>query len=88
MERFKELVRLIRQEYWLHGCAPEDFNFVANPATMTIRARAHRLSGETCELIVTEEMLRGDLEALAREFFKNRCGGASAISGSHRIPRR
>ena len=74
-ERFFLLTGLIRHEFWLNGQKPEDYRFVADPDNLTLRALKQNNAGAVCELQVSEELLRGDLHALAREFFGRVCHG-------------
>ena len=79
-QRFFQLAGLIRHEYWLHQEHPEDHGFLADPDTLTIRARKQGDPGTVCVLEVTERMLAGDLYALATEFYKSLCGGVGHLA--------
>jgi hypothetical protein len=83
-ERFFQLAGLVRHEYWLHGQAPEDYAFHADPERLILRARKQRNAGSDCVLRVTEEMLLQDLSPLARHFYKELCNGGGRLSQERR----
>ena len=76
-ERFFQLAGLIRHEYWLHQQVPEEHGFVADPDTLTIRA--NDASGRPHRLALTDEMLRSDLQGIARAFYKRDLGGKGSM---------
>ena len=79
-ERFFLLAGLVRHEFWLHGQKPEDYGFVADADTLTIRARKQEDHDSDCELTLTDEMLfQRDLHALASEFYARICKGRGGL---------
>ncbi|HEY2805601.1 MAG TPA: hypothetical protein VGI92_07040 [Gemmatimonadales bacterium] len=83
--RFAILAGLVRHEYWLHGETPEDFDFKADPDTMTLSALKH--DGTRCVFTIDEaRLLVSDLHSLAVDFYKAHCEGTSRFSRSARRP--
>jgi hypothetical protein len=78
--RFIQLVGIIKHEYWLHQQRPEDYGFVADLPTLTIRAVTQHDGGEKCELRTTPDMLNGDLHSLAVTFYRRMCHGLAALA--------
>ncbi len=80
-QRFHALVGLIRHEYWLHGLRAEDFAFEGDADTLTLRAKERGFGDTRCAMtLTTEQLLTGDLYALARAFFKEHCQGVSVMT--------
>lgn len=80
-ERFFLLAGLVRHEFWLHGQKPEDYRFVANADSLTMRALKQEDHDADCELTLTEEMLlQRDLHALASEFYSRICKGHGRLT--------
>jgi hypothetical protein len=79
-ERFFLLSGLVRHEFWLHDQKPEDHGYVADPDTLTLRAIKQDDNGSECIFQLTEETLRGDLHALAAEFYKGLCQGRGRLA--------
>jgi hypothetical protein len=78
--RFFLLAGMVRHEFWLHQLRPEDYGFVADADSLTLKARRQDSPGTACEMKVDEQELREDLSSLARRFFKMHCSGAGPLS--------
>ena len=78
-KRFFLLAGLVRHEYWLHSLQAENFDFYADPDTLTLRAKAHQDGDPPCVMTITEEDLLGDLHSLARAFLKEHCKGHGTL---------
>ena len=67
-QRFFALAALIRNQYSLHGYNAEDHGFFADGDKLTLGARVFHDGNGECGWVLTDEMLAGDLDALARTF--------------------
>jgi hypothetical protein len=85
-KRFFILAGLVRHEFWLHHQDPDNYAFAADPNTLTLTARRQHDHEMPCTLAVTPEALMGDLDVLARQFFKEHCQG-SGLLDERRRPR-
>ena len=74
-ERFFLLSGLVRHEFWLNGQEPADYRYVADADTLTLRAVTQHDAGKMCELKLSEDLLRGDLHDLAKDFYVRICRG-------------
>ena len=86
--RFIQLVGIIKHEYWLHQQKPEDYGFIADLPTLTIRAVKQQDGGGKCEMQTTPEMLNGDLHSLAVTFYRRICRGLTVLAKDQRRPGR
>ena len=70
-QRFFALAALIRNLYSLHGYDADESGFFADGDKLTLGARLFHDGNSDCGWVLTDEMLTGDLDGLARTFLRD-----------------